>query len=264
MTRGADLTSQPRALRSRQTILEAAGAEFIERRFAAATLKGVASRAGLATGAVMFHFPSKEALASDLIRLEEALAQTLRDRHTAATRLPSQPLIVTDLHGLLREWAALISSSPIVGGAISLIVERPEFVTDKYESWGLWIEKIETMLVAAAEQGELREGIEPSEWAEYIAESFTGTQLVSAAASQHQDFLERFDRAWRITAPALVSTSQLTRFRAETVATQGGSESSLRGRSWFDSGAVITSLVTAPGRHSRSTDAVHPRHVSGR
>jgi AcrR family transcriptional regulator len=49
MTRGADLTSQPRALRSRQTILEAAGAEFIERRFAAATLKGVASRAGLTT-----------------------------------------------------------------------------------------------------------------------------------------------------------------------------------------------------------------------
>jgi hypothetical protein len=102
-----------------------------------------------------------------------------------------------------------------VGGAIRLIVERPEFVADEYESWSLWVTKITTMLEPAHAAGELHPSIDAVALADYIAETFTGLQLVSSAATQYEDLLHRFDLSWEMTAPAFLAPEHLSRFHNE-------------------------------------------------
>lgn len=207
------MARQARGIRSKQKLLDAAGVEFLRRGFAAATMKEMAAQADLTTGAIMFHFPSKEALAREVIIAGEIVAQGVRDRYpTAAT---GDMLHLTALVELLREWAALIKTNPVVGGAIRLIIERPEFVSDEYESWALWVTKITAMLEPAHAVGELDPAIDTVELADYIAETFTGLQLVSAAATQYEDLLHRFDRSWEMTAPAFLAPEHLSRFHAE-------------------------------------------------
>lgn len=69
--------------RTRATIVAAAMAEFLERGFSAATMAGVARRAGLAKGTAYLYFPTKEALFAGVVRdivtnpLKEAEAQDI-------------------------------------------------------------------------------------------------------------------------------------------------------------------------------------------
>lgn len=208
------MARQARALRSRRRILDAAGTVFVRHGFGGATLREVTTNAGLTGGAISFHYASKEALARDVILVEEHVASLIRAKYDDEGS-DGRALNIIRLICLLREWATLIKTTPIVGGAIRLIVERTDVMDDEYESWGHWVTKIEAMLAAAQRDGELQDGVDVAELSEFVAESFTGLQLVSAAATQYADFLDRFDRAWRITARAVLSPSVADRFDRE-------------------------------------------------
>ena len=53
--------------RTRQVIIEAAYALFLEQGYAATSMRQIAERTGLALGGIYNHFASKEAIFSDLI-----------------------------------------------------------------------------------------------------------------------------------------------------------------------------------------------------
>src|SRR5436309_8618682 len=57
------MARQERAVRTRRTILEAAGAVFDEYGYTSTTIALVLERADVTKGALYFHFPSKESLA---------------------------------------------------------------------------------------------------------------------------------------------------------------------------------------------------------
>ena len=61
------MARQERAIRTRQVILEAAGAVFDEHGYAATTISMVLERAAVTKGALYFHFPSKESLAQAVL-----------------------------------------------------------------------------------------------------------------------------------------------------------------------------------------------------
>jgi AcrR family transcriptional regulator len=91
----ADLT--PRAQQTRSTIVEAALALFRERGYEAATMREIASRAGVSTGSAYYYFGSKEELIQEFYAIGHA-------EHLTASRdvLASQTELGARLRGTVR------------------------------------------------------------------------------------------------------------------------------------------------------------------
>lgn len=81
------MARQERAIRTRQVILEAAGAVFDEHGYAATTISMVLERAAVTKGALYFHFPSKESLAQAV--LDEQISFGAVPPHPASCRKSS-------------------------------------------------------------------------------------------------------------------------------------------------------------------------------
>ncbi|MER5443548.1 helix-turn-helix domain-containing protein [Streptomyces sp. NPDC002790] len=62
------MRQQPRAARTRETVLRAAAAEFARHGYAGASLARIAARADVSLGALTFHFSSKAELVQDVLR----------------------------------------------------------------------------------------------------------------------------------------------------------------------------------------------------
>ncbi|MGW2342270.1 TetR family transcriptional regulator [Streptomyces sp. NPDC001661] len=62
------MRQQPRAARTRETILRAAATEFTRHGYAGASLARIAARADVSLGALTFHFSSKAELVQDVLR----------------------------------------------------------------------------------------------------------------------------------------------------------------------------------------------------
>lgn len=82
--------SPEKTARTRAAIIKAAMAEFLERGFAAATMAGIAQRAGLAKGTAYLYFETKDALFTGIVRdvitdpLAEAEQQEIGAQETVA------------------------------------------------------------------------------------------------------------------------------------------------------------------------------------
>ena len=63
-----EVKAGPKSEETRARILNAALASFRERGFEAATMREIAEKAGVATGAAYYYFPSKEAIVMDFYR----------------------------------------------------------------------------------------------------------------------------------------------------------------------------------------------------
>lgn len=83
--------SPEKTARTRATLLAAAMAEFIEKGFAAATIAGVAKRAGVAKGTVYTYFRTREEMFAGIVRdiarspLERAIRKPIQAHETIAT-----------------------------------------------------------------------------------------------------------------------------------------------------------------------------------
>lgn len=68
---------RPKAASSRQAILDAAYALFLEQGFSATSMRQIARRAGLALGGIYNHFPGKEAIFSEVLSLHHPYHRVL-------------------------------------------------------------------------------------------------------------------------------------------------------------------------------------------
>ncbi len=96
--------------RTRQTVMEAAYELFLEQGYAATSMRQIAERSGLALGGIYNHFPSKEAIFSELII----------ERHPYKQILPvlvSTP--ADDVEGFVRKAAETL---------INELGKRPDFI----------------------------------------------------------------------------------------------------------------------------------------
>ncbi|MEU6062834.1 ScbR family autoregulator-binding transcription factor [Streptomyces sp. NPDC047097] len=166
------MAQQARAIQTRRTILQAAGAVFDERGYEAATIAEILARAGVTKGALYFHFTSKEDLARGV--LGEAL--------TTEGVLPQE--------SKLQEWvdvgmvlAHRLPRQPLLSASIRLSVDqrgRDLFGT----SWPGWIDFISGQLEVARTRGELLPHIVPKETAELFVGAWTGVEIVSSAVQE--------------------------------------------------------------------------------
>src|SRR5262249_37557226 len=104
---------------ARERLLDAALAEFRERGYAAASLQGIAARAGLTTGAMYWSFRDKEALFLALV--DERLDAPARELIDLAGAAPPE-----------------VETAPRVSrGVAALVREQPDLVLLAIEHWAL-------------------------------------------------------------------------------------------------------------------------------
>lgn len=187
------MAKQDRAVRTREAVLVAAGEAFAENGFLGTSMADILERAGVTKGALYFHFSSKEELAFALIEEEELRAGQMVNEFLERDLPPLQTLIA-----MVNRWAQIIQTDPVVRAGVRLIVEQGTYNRPMPGPYGQWDTRVAELLERAAEQGDLRKGVDSKAAAEFIVAAFTGIQLVSQISSAHQDLQERLQVMWEL------------------------------------------------------------------
>ncbi|MGW4160467.1 TetR family transcriptional regulator [Streptomyces sp. NPDC004788] len=230
------MAKQERAIRTRNALVESAAALFDRDGFEVASLATISARAGVSSGALHFHFPSKAELADAVVAAAgERLVRIIREREA----LPLQTLIDAShelVQGLrsdavLRAGFALASANgghgrPATEAAAAepapaeAATEPPAeaAATDLRRLWCEWVGSV----VARAE----REGLlAPDVTAEEVAATVVAVAAGHAALG-HQDpsWLERapLTRFWTFLLPRVVGAARAGLFVASGTGTGTG------------------------------------------
>jgi AcrR family transcriptional regulator len=114
-------SGRPRSERAHQAILTAARQLLIEKGFADMRLEHVAARAGVGKATIYRRWPSKEALAQELLgelaapHIAIAATGDTRDEMLAAVTNPMRAVTETDFGPVIRALLSEIASDPSIG-----------------------------------------------------------------------------------------------------------------------------------------------------
>ncbi|AEW92523.1 MULTISPECIES: ScbR family autoregulator-binding transcription factor [Streptomycetaceae] len=181
---------QARSIKTRRTILEAAGALFGAIGYAATTTEMIIERSGVPRGTMYFHFPSKEAVADAIVAAEaDVIVPPVR-------RLKLQSLIA-----LTYRYADVLMHDPVLQGLVRLSVDRVQ--PSHGEPWRTAHRSLTELIRAAAENGELLPSVEPERFATVLQSAFTGVQLSSQVSTNRKDLPERVTDMWRYLLPGV-------------------------------------------------------------
>ncbi|MED7947715.1 ScbR family autoregulator-binding transcription factor [Streptomyces sp. BE303] len=175
------MARQERALRTRRLILEAAASVFDESGYEGATIGEVVARAGVTRGAVYFHFASKRELAQGVIEAQYA-SEAVPERACKLQEFVDTGMVVTHL----------IPTDPMLSAGVRLSVDQGADGSLGVDAAPGWIARLERLLVAAGERGELLPHVVPADTAALMTASWVGVQL------QSQRFTGRADLAVRV------------------------------------------------------------------
>jgi AcrR family transcriptional regulator len=112
---------RPRSERAHQAILTAARQLLIEKGFAEMRLEHVAARAGVGKATIYRRWPSKEALAQELLselaapHIAVAESGNTREEMLAAVTNPMRAVTETDFGPVIKAMLAQIASNPSIG-----------------------------------------------------------------------------------------------------------------------------------------------------
>ncbi|WP_328868560.1 ScbR family autoregulator-binding transcription factor [Streptomyces sp. NBC_00304] len=173
------MVKQERAARTRRALINAAAEIFADDGYALASLPAISKRAGVSTGALHFHFPSKDSLALAVESDAELAVRTMLEQcgDSSATAPQCLGRAVT----LLLD---AVGSDPVVRGGLRLGGDP-----SRKRGGGViacWHEWVRDVLVRAREEGELSEQISPEYAAVAIAAAVAGVALFGGICAPPQ------------------------------------------------------------------------------
>jgi AcrR family transcriptional regulator len=190
------VTSQQRAIRSREAIIRAA-AQVVDRHgLKAATVTKVSAAAGLSTGAVYFHFADKNALAS---ALEDQALRELRSLPGAQGSGPGPAL--TTLVDTTCELARLLSQDVVVRAGFQVSCDRAEGGTPALRCQ--LVRLLLRLLDAAKHDGSLAPGVAVDDIVADILAVIIGVQILSRQPDAAQHMPRVLEHFWQTTLPEL-------------------------------------------------------------
>ncbi|GGY71337.1 MULTISPECIES: TetR/AcrR family transcriptional regulator [Streptomyces] len=148
------MARQERAVRTRQTLVDAAASEFDRSGYHGTSLNRVCRAAGITMGALTFHFSAKDELA------DEVQSQGQLITRQALDGLPerSAPALHRAID-LTLELARLLEAEPVVRSAARLSRERP----DRDLAWSAaWLTNVQDLFDQAYHDGQLHSAVRPA------------------------------------------------------------------------------------------------------
>lgn len=144
--------------RTRERLFQAALAEFRERGFEAASVGGIAQRAGTSRASFYFHYPSKEAVLLDLQwRVEVWMVEQTRDR--VALRDFLEALI-----DAMCEADTGLAAGGLLRVMLGVYIRHPVAIDLSLQKYPIMTEVVRRFV--ASRDGALRAGLDPGQAAE--------------------------------------------------------------------------------------------------
>lgn len=193
---------QARAEATRSAVLRAAAVVFNRDGFAGATVADISREASVSKGAIQFHFPTKESLASAVVtRFRQDFDPTSGDRQHARGMIAAIELSAEISRQLIEE--------PIVGAAYRLSMEESAFAPRVTEPYIQMIGSIDRCFDQAQHDGELRQGVRARDLSRYLVASFFGVQSVSDTLTSRTDLIRRVADMWSFVLPSVAVPERL-------------------------------------------------------
>ncbi|WP_299531721.1 ScbR family autoregulator-binding transcription factor [uncultured Streptomyces sp.] len=182
---------QDRARATRKALLESAAHLFVERGYAGTSINDISDHSGRTSGAIYFHYSSKEKLALAVVRAQFATWPQLAAPYTARDVPPLERLVALS-YGV---GQALREDVVARAGAL-LWAERRSIdaaVPTPFDSWAVAATRL---LAEARGRGELADGVEPAGTATTLVCSFFGLCTLNDEVTDRRDWATRLDEWW--------------------------------------------------------------------
>ncbi|MFG2881235.1 ScbR family autoregulator-binding transcription factor [Streptomyces sp. NPDC048297] len=197
------MVKQVRAAYTRQALIRAAAEVFADNGYARASLPAISKRAGVSAGALHFHFPSKDLLASEVEQVAtRAVTEMARQcRRSNGTELEA---LVAATHHVVSAFA----TDPVTWAGFRLSGDpaRPN-ETGLLDWWHTWVHD---MLRQAKDAGELADGVAPEGAAVAVVSATVGFEVLGGRDPRWLSG-ERMTEFWTFLLPRLAAAPQQAR-----------------------------------------------------
>ncbi|MGC5364432.1 ScbR family autoregulator-binding transcription factor [Streptomyces sp. DT24] len=189
---------QDRARVTRRSLLEAAAHLFAEQGYAGTSINDISALSGRTSGAIYFHYSSKEKLALAVVREQFAAWPQLAARYRAADVPPLERLVALSF-----EIARALREEPIARAGARLWTERRTIDAVVPAPFAVWTGAATRLLAQARTEGELAAGVEPSATAGTLVCAFFGLYTLTEELVGQQGLLDRLHEWWLLVLNAL-------------------------------------------------------------
>ncbi|MDP9344090.1 MAG: TetR/AcrR family transcriptional regulator [Actinomycetota bacterium] len=187
-------SSTERGEATRQHILEAAAQAFAEHGFAGTSLNDVIRSAGATKGGFYHHFPSKEALALEVVRYkQEQWSGRVISASMQQARAIDQLMAMTEALCDLHEQDKAANS---LGKLCAELSEDPELAPRLSSQFVRWVDITQSLLARAQAEGDVRPDIDPRTAAELAVSLFMGIEQLAAMVTGSADLRDRVTRSF--------------------------------------------------------------------
>ncbi|WP_406492011.1 TetR/AcrR family transcriptional regulator [Streptomyces sp. NBC_00846] len=182
---------QDRARATRRSLLEAAAHLFVERGYVGTSINDISGRSGKTSGAVYFHYSSKEKLALAVVREQFAAWPQLTPYYTDPDVPPLEKLVALSF-----EVARVLREDVVARAGARLWAERRSIDAAVPAPFAAWTGAVTRLLAEARSKGELAEGIEPSGTATTLVCALYGLYNLTDEVAREQELGSRLDQWW--------------------------------------------------------------------
>ncbi|MEU2248346.1 ScbR family autoregulator-binding transcription factor [Streptomyces sp. NPDC019224] len=189
---------QDRARATRKALLESAAHLFAERGYAGTSVNDISDHSGKTSGAIYFHYSSKEKLALAVVREQFATWPQLAAAYAAPGVPPLEKLVALSFR-----VAQSLSEDVLARAGARLWAERRAIEAPVPAPFDAWTLACARLLAQARTRGELAAGVEPSAAAVALVCGFYGHCTLTDEMPDKGTWAERLDQWWRMVLTSL-------------------------------------------------------------
>ncbi|MBL0801554.1 MULTISPECIES: ScbR family autoregulator-binding transcription factor [Streptomyces] len=193
-----DSTLQERARATRRSLLEAAALLFAEQGYAGTSVNDISARSGRTSGAVYFHYASKEGLALAVVQHHFATWPGLAARYTDRAEPPLEKLVALSF-----DIAHALAEDPLARAGARLWAERDTIDAPLPDPFALWTTATTRLLAQARTAGHLAPHIRPAPTARSLVRAFFGLCMLTEALEGRAAVTARLTDWWLLTLGSL-------------------------------------------------------------
>ncbi|HEV8649649.1 MAG TPA: helix-turn-helix domain-containing protein [Actinomycetes bacterium] len=176
---------------TRQHILAVATEAFLAHGYAGTSLSDLIRAAGITKGAFYHHFPSKEALAVEVVRARQAewaarVVQASASHDRAVDQLRAMARVASDLKEQEQGQATSLQR------LCAELCEDPELAPQIAGYCDAWIDTAAGLVARAQLQGDIRADVDARQTAEVLVATFLGAEQQCVMTASHDDFRAEF------------------------------------------------------------------------
>ncbi|WP_179120341.1 ScbR family autoregulator-binding transcription factor [Streptomyces tsukubensis] len=193
-----DNTLQERARTTRRSLLEAAALLFAEQGYAGTSVNDISARSGRTSGAVYFHYASKEGLAIAVVEGQFSTWPGLAARYTDRAEPPLEKLVALSF-----EIAHALAEDTLARAGARLWAERDTIDARVPDPFGLWTTATTRLLAQARTDGHLAARVRPASTATSLVRAFFGLCTLTEALEGPHTVADRLADWWLLTLASL-------------------------------------------------------------